>query len=115
MNRAVFITGASGFIGGKLAERLLAEGRRVKVLARRPLPILANLGAEIITGDLADEPALRHGCENCDTVFHVAGRVGSNARGRPFLCQHLHQQPIFQPDQFGCHQRDSPYICLATG
>ncbi len=38
MNRAVFITGASGFIGGKLAERLLTAGRRVKVLARRPLP-----------------------------------------------------------------------------
>ena len=76
MNRAVFITGASGFIGGKLAERLLTEGRRVKVLARRPLPHLAKLGAEIITGDLADEPALRRGCENCETVFHVAGRVG---------------------------------------
>ncbi len=76
MNRAVFITGASGFIGGKLAERLLAEGRQVKVLARRPLPVLANLGAEIITGDLADESALRRGCENCGTVFHVAGRVG---------------------------------------
>ena len=76
MNRAVFITGASGFIGGKLAERLLTEGRRVKVLARRPLPNLAKLGAEIITGDLADEPALRRGCENCETVFHVAGRVG---------------------------------------
>ena len=76
MNSPVFITGASGFIGGKLAERLLAEGRRVRVLARRPLPELARLGAEVILGDLDDTAALRKGCEGAGTVFHVAGRVG---------------------------------------
>lgn len=72
----VFITGASGFIGGKLAERLLAEGRQVRVLARRPLPDLEKLGAEIILGDLADPAALQRGCTGVATVFHVAGRVG---------------------------------------
>lgn len=72
----VFITGASGFIGGRLAERLLAAGRRVRMLARRPLPALEKLGAEIVPGDLHDLAALRHGCEGAGTVFHVAGRVG---------------------------------------
>src|SRR5438132_798635 len=72
----VFITGASGFIGGKIAERLLGEGRRVRVLARRPLPELEKLGAEVVAGDLADIDALRRGCEGARTVFHVAGRVG---------------------------------------
>lgn len=72
----VFITGASGFIGGKLAERLLNEGRAVRVLARRPLPGLEKRGAEIIAGDLADLAALRRGCTGVGTVFHVAGRVG---------------------------------------
>lgn len=72
----VFITGASGFIGGKLAERLLAAGRRVRVLARRPLPALEKLGAEIVPGDLHDLPALTRGCEGAGTVFHAAGRVG---------------------------------------
>ena len=72
----VFITGASGFIGGKLSERLLAAGRRVRVLARRPLPELEQLGAEIVPGDLHDAAALRRGCEGAATVFHVAGRVG---------------------------------------
>ena len=72
----VFITGASGFIGGKIAERLLTKGRRVRVLARRPLPDLAKLGAEVILGDLADAVALRRGCDGAGTVFHVAGRVG---------------------------------------
>lgn len=76
MNDPVFITGASGFIGGKLAERLLNEGRPVRVLARRPLPALEKLGAKIIPGELHDATALRQGCERAGTVFHVAGRVG---------------------------------------
>jgi 2-alkyl-3-oxoalkanoate reductase len=72
----VFLTGASGFIGGKLAERLLAEGRTVRVLARRPLPELEKLGAEVVPGDLDDLAALRRGCAGAGSVFHVAGRVG---------------------------------------
>src|ERR1700710_1554989 len=76
MNDAVFITGASGFIGGKIAGRLLGEGRRVRVLARRPLPDLEKLGAEIVLGDLADSSALRRGCSGVGTVFHVAARGG---------------------------------------
>jgi len=72
----VFITGAGGFIGGKLAERLLAAGRPVRVLARRPLPALAARGAEVIAGDLHDLAALRRGISGTGTVFHVAGRVG---------------------------------------
>src|SRR3954468_4828073 len=75
-NFPTFITGASGFIGGKIAERLLAEGRRVRVLSRRPLPHLESLGAEVIEGDLDNREALRRGCVGTDTVFHVAGRVG---------------------------------------
>ncbi len=76
MSEPVFITGASGFIGGKLAERLLVDGRTVRVLARRPLPELARLGAEVVLGDLHDHAALARGCAGATTVFHVAGRVG---------------------------------------
>jgi len=72
----VFITGASGFIGGQLAIRLLEEGRRVRVLSRRPLPHLEQLGAEVVIGDLDNTAQLRHGCHEAGTVFHVAGRVG---------------------------------------
>lgn len=75
-NLPVFITGASGFIGGKLAERLLAEGRPVRALSRRPLPDLERLGAKVLLGDLDNTAVLRQGCEGAGTVFHVAGRVG---------------------------------------
>ncbi len=76
MSAPVFITGASGFIGGKIAERLLGAGRCVRVLARRPLPELEKLGAEVVRGDLDDTAALERGCTGAGTVFHVAGRVG---------------------------------------
>ncbi len=76
MTGPVFITGASGFIGGKLAERLLAAGREVRVLARRDLPELEKLGARVVRGDLHDTAALAAGCAGVETVFHVAGRVG---------------------------------------
>ena len=72
----VFLTGASGFIGGKLAERLLGEGRTVTVLSRRPLPELTRLGAKVELGDLDNLAALQRGCDGAGTVFHVAGRVG---------------------------------------
>ena len=72
MNDPVFITGAGGFIGGKLATRLLGEGRPVRVLSRRPLPELEKLGAAVLLGDLADIEILRRGCDGAATVFHVA-------------------------------------------
>ena len=90
MNGPVFITGASGFIGGKIAERLLAEGRCVRVLARRPLPVLEKLGAEIIAGDLENQAALRRGCEGAATVFHVAGRVGVWGPAADFVRVNVH-------------------------
>ncbi|HKB57106.1 MAG TPA: NAD-dependent epimerase/dehydratase family protein, partial [Lacunisphaera sp.] len=76
MKDPAFIIGASGFIGGKVAERLLHDGRRVRVLSRRPVPHLEKLGAAVVSGDLDDLAALRRGCEGAGTVFHVAGRVG---------------------------------------
>lgn len=90
MSDPVFITGASGFIGGKLAERLLADGRRVCVLARRPLPHLEALGAEVIPGDLDDREALRRGCAGAGTVFHVAGRVGVWGPAADFVRVNVH-------------------------
>lgn len=72
----VLITGASGFIGGKLAERLLRHGRRVCCYSRRPIPALAGLGANVILGELDDTATLARACAGAGTVFHVAGRVG---------------------------------------
>jgi nucleoside-diphosphate-sugar epimerase len=84
-NFPVFLTGASGFIGGQLALRLLADGRRVRALSRWPLPELEARGAEVIPGDLDDIHALRRGCASAESVFHIAGRVGVWGSRREFF------------------------------
>lgn len=85
MKDPVFITGASGFIGGQLARRFLADGRRVRVLTRRSLPELESLGAEVLLGDLESPASLYRGCLDVGTVFHVAGRVGVWGRREEFF------------------------------
>jgi 2-alkyl-3-oxoalkanoate reductase len=70
------VTGASGFVGGKIVDRLLAEGRRVRAYSRRPLPELEARGVEVALGELTDLAALRAACTGAETIFHVAARVG---------------------------------------
>ncbi len=71
----IFLTGASGFIGQRLAERLSAEGHQVRCLVRSPgkFTSLASLaGVTAVPGDLEDISALEKGVSDCDTVFHLA-------------------------------------------
>ncbi len=74
---ACLITGASGFIGGHLAERLLAEGYDVRCLARGSSDTtqLDTLDVEIVVGDLASPESLAHAVAGCRYVFHCAAWV----------------------------------------
>jgi nucleoside-diphosphate-sugar epimerase len=73
-----FVTGGSGFIGGRLIERLLGEGHAVRALARSPAAEarVAALGAEPVAGDLADADAMRSGAAGCELAFHAAATLG---------------------------------------
>ncbi len=83
MRKTVFVTGATGFVGGRLAERLTEAGARVRCLARPTSNRrrLAALGVEFVDGDLADRAALRRGVEGADVVFHLAGLTRETRRG----------------------------------
>jgi nucleoside-diphosphate-sugar epimerase len=72
-----FVTGGSGFIGGKLIARLVADGHAVRALARsdRSAAAVAELGAEPIRGDLGDRAALKVGAADCELAFHAAAKV----------------------------------------
>ncbi|MEZ5275046.1 MAG: NAD-dependent epimerase/dehydratase family protein [Opitutaceae bacterium] len=72
----VLVTGASGFVGGALANRLLDQGRKVRVVCRSPVPALQARGAEWVRADLADPAAIRGSCQGMGTVFHVGAKVG---------------------------------------
>lgn len=71
------VTGASGFIGGRLAQRLVAEGRQVRCLVRPSSDTsqLEQLGVEIAVGDLTDERSLARAVEGCNYVFHCGALV----------------------------------------
>jgi nucleoside-diphosphate-sugar epimerase len=70
----VFVTGATGFIGGRIARELRARDDEVLCLVRNPAKAqeLATLGCELIEGDLADDAAMRTGMSGCDAVIHGA-------------------------------------------
>jgi nucleoside-diphosphate-sugar epimerase len=73
-----FVTGGSGFIGGVLIERLLAEGWDVRALARsdRSAQIVRDRGAEPVWGDLDDVDAMTAGARGTEVAFHAAAHLG---------------------------------------
>lgn len=80
------ITGATGFIGGHLARRLIGDGRPVRVLCRpgseHRLPAELAGRVEIALGDLRDRDSLARAARGTARVFHCAGQVsdwGSDA------------------------------------
>ncbi len=78
------VTGASGFIGGHLAERLTRDGHRVRCLVRASsdTAALERLGAELAVGDLTEPPTLARAAEGCTHVFHCAAMVSDWATPR---------------------------------
>lgn len=69
-----FITGATGFIGGRVAEQLIASGHEVTALVRNESKAehLKKLGAKIATGDVTDKESMRTPMNGADGVFHIA-------------------------------------------
>ena len=69
------LTGASGFIGLAVAEKLRARGHAVRALvrARSRVTELEALGAELVRGDVTEPLSLPAAVEGCDVVVHLAG------------------------------------------
>jgi dihydroflavonol-4-reductase len=71
----VLLTGGGGFIGGELADALLARGDDVVALARSEASArsLAARGARVVAGDVLDARAVEQAVHGCELVHHVAG------------------------------------------
>jgi len=76
----VFVTGATGFLGGRLIETLLAAGYEVVGLARNPASAAFPAGVLAVPGDVTDGASLERGMEGCEAVFHAAALVKRWAR-----------------------------------
>jgi nucleoside-diphosphate-sugar epimerase len=70
-----FITGATGFIGGRLARQLVGQGHEVIALVRNAAKAkdLAEAGVKLAQGDITDKESMRAPMTGVDGVFHVAG------------------------------------------
>jgi UDP-glucose 4-epimerase len=81
-NRKAFVTGASGFIGSNLADRLLAAGFSVTGFDNFSTGLREFLAGalkhpefKLVEGDLLDTPALTAAMAGCDIVFHLAANA----------------------------------------
>ena len=81
-DRQVLVTGATGFIGSHLAERLVASGARVRVLVRNPKKLLPSLQdrVEVVAGDLLQPDSFAVAVAGREIIFHVAAWLGSPNR-----------------------------------
>lgn len=70
----IFLTGATGYIGSVVAEKLLAKGHKVTGLARNEASEekLRERRMEVLRGDLKDVESLKRGAESADATIHTA-------------------------------------------
>jgi UDP-glucose 4-epimerase len=83
MQKHYLITGGAGFIGGHLAEALLARGHRVTAIDNLSTGSLANVAAlrgrpdfQFVRADIRDEMVLEHHASRADIIVHLAAAVG---------------------------------------
>jgi nucleoside-diphosphate-sugar epimerase len=102
MPTLIAVTGAGGFIGRHLVERLTADGLRLRLLLRRPVPALERPGVEIVRGDVTQPSAVARLLEGADVVVHMAGLVRArsdeefervNAGGTEALAEEAARRP----------------------
>ncbi|WP_318345782.1 NAD-dependent epimerase/dehydratase family protein [Flagellimonas baculiformis] len=85
MGKKILITGGAGFIGSHLADELINQGYRVRILdnlseqvhgTETTKPTYLNPEAEFLIGDVRDKEILPRALEGIDVVFHLAAMVG---------------------------------------
>lgn len=85
----VLVTGAHGFIGSHLVEKLVAEGASVRALVS-PWGKLDNLRGvqnriEVVRADLTEPESLQGVCRGVELVYHAAARVADYGPAKPFF------------------------------
>src|SRR3954464_12322812 len=75
----VLVTGATGYIGGRLVPELLAAGHEVRCLARNPAKLDDEQWrdrVEVVPGDVTDGPSLVAAMEGADVAYYLVHSMG---------------------------------------
>ena len=72
----VLVTGASGYVGGRLVEELCRRGRRVRALARDPSRASQPSAVEVRGGDAVSGRGLREALDGCRTAYYLIHSMG---------------------------------------
>ncbi|MDE3135240.1 MAG: SDR family oxidoreductase [Acidobacteriota bacterium] len=77
----ILLTGATGYIGGRLLAELESKGHRLRCLARRPAYLRARVApsTEVVQGDIFDPASLRAAMAGVDTAFYLVHSMSSGA------------------------------------
>ena len=77
--RLLLVTGASGYVGGRLVRTLAERGERVRCLARRPQDLEPRVpaGVQVVGGDVLDPASLAAALGGVDTAFYLVHAMGS--------------------------------------
>lgn len=78
-DRLVLLTGATGYVGGRLLEKLERGGRRVRCLSRRPGTLQDRVASttEVVTGDALKPETLAAAMEGVDTAYYLVHSMGT--------------------------------------
>ena len=92
----IALTGATGYVGGRLAPRLLAAGHSVRCLVRDVRKLDGRVwrrepGLEVVACDFLDPGALRAALDGCDAAYYLIHSMESAGSGFASLDQRLAQ------------------------
>lgn len=78
MADTIFVTGATGQTGGNVCEQLIERGDRVRALVRNPdeATALADIGVELIKGDISDAGDVLRAAKGAEAAIHCAALLG---------------------------------------
>ena len=86
MAERVAVAGATGYVGGKLTEELIARGVKVQALARKPEKAsgLADAGADVRKGDVLEADSLRAALEGAEVAYYLVHSMGRGSEEAGF-------------------------------